>query len=312
MYNISYKYKQLLLLLLKIVIILAALYFIYQKLVFNESLSFSQFQNQFSIIFTKNIWFLVFILLLTDANWLLEIYKWKILASIEKKISFFDAFEQCLGSLTASIITPNRIGEYGVKALYFEKKMRKKIVLLNLIGNLSQLLATLTFGTLGFTIIWISFEFEIPNLNLQNTIIALSLFLILFLLKKQLNLNKIKTYLKQIPSKLYFKTIGIAFLRYLIFSHQFYFLTVLFGVETDYYVVMSLIFTMYFLASIIPTFAIFDWLIKGSIALWLFSLIGMNELSTLTITTLMWILNIGIPSLLGTLFILNFKLIDSE
>jgi hypothetical protein len=312
MYNFSYKYKRLLLLLLKIVIILAALYFIYDRLVYNESLSFSQFQNQFSIVFSKNIWFLVFILLLTDANWLLEIYKWKILASTEKKISFFEAFEQCLGSLTASIITPNRIGEYGVKALYFEKKIRKKIVLLNLIGNLSQLLATLTFGTLGFTIIWISFNFEIPKQNLQNIFIGSSILIILFLLKKQLSLNKIMTYLKQLPSNLYFKTIGISFFRYLIFSHQFYFLTVIFGIETDYHVAMSLIFTMYMLASIIPAFAIFDWLIKGSIAIWLFSFTGINELTVLTITTLMWVLNVGIPSLLGTVFILNFKLIDNE
>jgi len=312
MYNISYKYKGLLLLLFKIVIIVAALYFIYQKLVFNESLSFSQFQNQFSIVFTKNIWFLVFILLLTDANWLLEIYKWKILASVEKKISFLDAFEQCLASLTASIITPNRIGEYGVKALYFEKKMRKKIVLLNLIGNLSQLLATLVFGILGFAIIWSSFNFEIPTLNIQNILIGVIILLILFVIWKQLNLNKIRTYLKQIPSKLYFKLIGIAFLRYLIFSHQFYFLTVLFGVETDYYLVISIIFSIYLMASILPTLAIFDWVIKGSIAILLFSFIEINEIAVLTITTLMWILNHGIPSILGTIFILNFKMIDSE
>ena len=179
MYNISYKYKRLLLLLFKLVIVIAALYFIYEKLVYNQALSFSQFQNQFSIIFTKNIWYLIFILLLTDANWLLEIYKWKILVSVEKKITYLEAFEQCLGSLTASIITPNRIGEYGVKALYFEKKIRKKIVLLNLIGNLSQLLATLTFGILGFIIIWNSFEFEIPELNIQNIFIGSSILIIL-------------------------------------------------------------------------------------------------------------------------------------
>ena len=41
------------------------------------------------------------------------------------EINFFEAYEQCLASLTVSIITPNRIGEYGAKALFFEKENRK-------------------------------------------------------------------------------------------------------------------------------------------------------------------------------------------
>ena len=92
------------------------------------------------------------------------------------------------------------------------------------------------------------------------------------------------------------------------FSHQFYFLLLLFGVEVEYLQVMPLIFSMYLLASIIPSLTIFDWAIKGSIAVWLFSFLSVNELTIITITTVMWLLNFGIPALLGGVFVLNLKL----
>ena len=147
MYNILHKYKRFLVLLLKWAIVLGAFYFIYHKLNKNQLLSFTQLKDELSIVFSNNIWAFLILLLFTDANWILEIFKWKTLISIEKKVDFMSAYEQCLASLTVSIITPNRIGEYGAKALFFEKNKRKKVMLLNLIGNLNQLIATVFFNT---------------------------------------------------------------------------------------------------------------------------------------------------------------------
>ena len=45
----------------------------------------------------------------------MEIAKWKILTNNVKKNSWLDATKQSLASLTLSLITPNRIGEYGAK-----------------------------------------------------------------------------------------------------------------------------------------------------------------------------------------------------
>lgn len=312
MYNISLKYNRQLLLLLKFTIVGLAFYFIYYKLTTDNLLTLNQLEVLSSILQSKNIWAIILILLLTDVNWLLEIYKWKILASIENKTTFFTAFEQCLGALTASIFTPNRIGEYGAKALYFEKKIRKKIVLLNLIGNLAQLITTLFFGLIGFSIISFTFEIQPSKINASKLLIAFGSIVIVYFMRKRLKLSKIKAFLKQIPKKTYYSTLLISLLRYLTFSHQFYFLMALLGVEESYFTLMPIIFTMYFLASIIPSISIFDWLIKGSIAVFLFSFISINEITVLSVSMLMWILNFAIPSLLGSVFVLNFKLIDKE
>jgi uncharacterized membrane protein YbhN (UPF0104 family) len=316
MYNIFYKYKPSIILVLKLIIVIAALYFIYYKLVFNQLFSVAQLKQQLYFLFTYKLWIIILLFLFTDANWFLEIFKWKKLVSVEKKITFFEAYEQCLGSLTASLITPNRIGEYGAKALYFNKKLRKKIMVLNLIGNLSQLAITFLFGFFGLLFLVFNYSFKFPKLNLIKLAIFLLIsFLLFFGLKKASLFTSIKTYLtklifyiNKIPKSIIFSTLFYALGRYLVFSHQFYFLLVLLGVQITYLDTMSLIFAMYFIASIIPSLSLFDWAIKGSVAIWLFSLVNLSVLTIVTVTTFMWMLNFAIPAALGSFFVLNFKI----
>lgn len=315
MYNFSLKYKGFVLLLLKLLIVAVACIFIFNKLTSNELISFEQLLSQFYILFSKNIWMFIGILILTDANWILETYKWKNLISVVKKINFFEAFEQCLSSHTTSLITPNKIGEYGVKALYYNKDLRKKVVVLNFIGNTTQLTFTVFFGLIGLLFIFLNYTIKFPIFNLQKVIFFIVILIGFILFRKQLGwykfikyFRKFSKFLKSIPKIIYLKTAVFSLLRYLIFSHQFYFLLKLVDVEINYFILMSFIYSMYFIASLIPTLTIFDWVIKGSVAVWLFQIIGLNELLILTVTTFMWLLNFGIPALLGSVFVLNFKL----
>ncbi|WP_291853009.1 hypothetical protein [Lutibacter sp.] len=306
------KYKRTFFLLVKLLIVVGAFYFLYVKIANNERLPFHAFLEQLSIVGSKGILAILILLLFTDANWLLEIFKWKKLASIENKISFFEAYEQCFASLTASIITPNRIGEYGAKSIYFEKGKRKKITLLNLLGNLSQLTITVLFGVFGLLFLVRTYSFQYPEINMLKTLFFIALIVIAIVFSYKLKLKKVKDYLKNISNKLYVETLALSLLRYLFFSHQFIFLLSLFSVEIEYFTALNLLFCMYFLASIIPSIAIFDWAIKGSVAVWLFSFVGVNELTIITITAIMWMLNFAIPAIIGSIFVLNFKLEKSE
>lgn len=320
MYNILHKYKRFIFLLLKLAIVTGAFYFMYRQLAANELLSFLQLKLQISFVFSKNSWLILLLLFFTDMNWLLEIFKWKSLASVERKITFFEAYEQCFASLTASLITPNRIGEYGAKALYFEKKLRKKVMVLNLVGNLSQLAVTVFFGIFGMTFLMINFSFKMPEINFQKFLLMIAFILLLILFRTGLGITyffekyygKINRYLRVLSIPIYIKTIGFSFLRYLVFSHQFYFLLRLFHIEADYFTLMSLIFSTYFIASVIPGLAIFDWVIKGSVAVVVFGFIGVNPLTIVTITTFMWLLNFAVPAILGSIFVLNFKMVAEK
>ena len=80
----------------------------------------------------------------------------------------------------------------------------------------------------------------------------------------------------------------------------------------DYYTLMSLIFSTYFIASIVPGLSIFDWVIKGSVAVFIFNFIHVNPLTIVSVTTFMWLLNFAVPALIGSLFVLNFKMVTAK
>jgi len=315
--NISYKYRQFLFFLIKLSIVVGAFYFIYQKTIHNNTISLSDFLIQIEQKLFSNKKAILILFIFTFFNWFFEIIKWKILVSSIKNISIVTSAKQSLGSLTASLFTPNRIGEYGAKAFYFYKKDRKKVLLLNLISNMSQMLITVTFGVWGLVYFMLNFEVDLPLFRLRRfiyyfAIVVASLFGGRYFISKKIRgfyFAKIINFLKSLSSLLILKTVFFSVVRYVIFSHQFYFLLQLFGVETDYYELMMLIFTMYLIASVIPSLPMFDWLIKGSVAVFIFSFVQVNELVIVSITTLMWLLNFGIPAIIGSYFVMNFRFI---
>nr|WP_245881498.1 lysylphosphatidylglycerol synthase domain-containing protein [Xanthomarina spongicola] len=302
--------------LLKLSIVVGAFYFIYNKLTTNNQLDFEVFSTfliKTDSVSVKNV---LFLMLFSIFNWFLEILKWRDLVSIFTKISFKNALQQSLGSLTVSLFTPNRIGEYGAKAIFYTSEFRKKIVLLNFLGNVMQMLVTILFGVFGLYFFITKYPVDISYHSSARFLAILILIssITFFGLKKKevtikgVSIEKVLLFFKNIPFKHYLFCMIFSVLRYFIFSFQFYFLLHLFGVEVSYINAMIVITSMYLLASIIPSIFIFDVIIKGSVAVYLFSIVGVNELTTLSIVTCMWLLNFVFPSILGSVFVLKFKL----
>lgn len=312
--TLAYKTKQFFFALIKLSIVVGAFYFIYNKLAHNDNLNFSVFiafldKNDGFLI--KNILFALF---LTIFNWFFEILKWKNLVSYIIKISFFEALKQSLAAHTASLFTPNRIGEYGAKAIYYTRPLRKRILLLNLIGNMAQMTTTLVFGIFGLILFVSKYNVDLLSFKLFRLLVLVTVILaFLFFVYKQkkiqikgFSIQRIKTFIMGIPIKVHSQTIAFSVVRYVIFSFQFYYLLHLFGVEGSYINAMIVITTMYLLSSLIPTIFIFDVVVKGSIALYLFNIAGVNDLTILSIATIMWLLNFVMPSIFGSLYVLNF------
>ena len=315
-FSLPYKTKQFFFVLIKLSIVVGAFYFIYQKLANNDTLSFSDFTcflKKNNVFSTKNI---IFLLFLSFFNWFFEIIKWKNLINPIKKISLKNASEQSLGALTASLFTPNRIAEYGAKAIYYPSNLRKRIMLVNLMSNLLQMSVTTILGVIGFSFYILKYD---PDLNYYklirfSVILITGLILFSFGIRKSrfnikgFSLEKIKHFLVDYPKSKLILGLLFSIIRYLIFSFQFYILLEIFQVNFSYINAMIIITSMYLIASIVPTIFIFDVVIKGSIAVYLFSLTGVNELIVLSIITIMWLLNFVIPSVFGSYYVLKFKL----
>lgn len=301
--SISHKANQLLVLLIKLLIVGCSFYFIYNQLANNNELNWVLFLEKFDK--NKSILGVSLILLLSILNRLLEILKWQNLVSYLKSISIFESTKQVLSALTAGLFTPNGVGEYAGKVLFFEKFHSKNIIFLNLICNGVQVVVSLFFGIIGL------FYLGYFKWDLILIVLIFGLSIVLFTFKK----IKIKGYsieiliqkLNKIPKKIHQKNSYLAVCRYLIFSHQYYFLFLGFDVQLPYFTLMAAIASVYFLASSLPTFQFLDFAVKGSVALYFFGKLGINEWIVVFITTLFWFLNVVLPSIIGSYFVLVFK-----
>jgi len=303
MITIPHKAKQFSVFIIKLLIVTAAFYFIYDQLANNDKLDWVKFH---SLLYDNQSFSgALFLLSFSVANRYLEILKWQNLVSFLKPISLGESTKQVLGALTAGIFTPNGLGEYAGKALYFDKKKTKKVIFLNLICNGIQMILTIIFGTIGL--------FIIGYWKWSLAIVGLSILIILFsFLSKNIkvkgySLEKLIQKINEIPKRIHQKNNLLALCRYLIFSHQYYFLFLAFDVDLPYVTMMATIATVYFLASSLPSFQFLDFAVKGSVAVFFFDKLGVNEWIVVFISTLMWFLNVVLPVVIGSYYVLKFK-----
>ena len=125
----SNKSKQYLLLALKVIILAVTFGYIYVKLTQDTSLAFKDFIASLSFD-RRSVLFLPLFIILAAGNWFFERLKWQTVTSNVAPISFKMALQQSLSALTVSLATPNRIGDYGAKIMYFPPDKRKQILLL--------------------------------------------------------------------------------------------------------------------------------------------------------------------------------------
>jgi hypothetical protein len=303
MITIPHKATQFLVFMVKLLIVTAAFYFIYKQLTENPKLQWSQFQQLVSE--KTSLFGVLFVLTFSFANRFLEIVKWQNLVTSLHPISLGEASKQVLGALTAGIFTPNGLGEYAGKALYFEKQNTKQIVFLNLVCNGVQMILTILFGIIGLFILgywtWalglIAATVGFLGLSLVTKTITI----------KGYSIEKLLHKINEIPRSIHQKNNFLGICRYLIFSHQTYFLFLAFNIHVPYPIMMATITTVYLLSSILPSFQFLDFAVKGSIAVFFFDKLGVNELVVVFITTLMWFLNVVVPVVIGSYFVLNFR-----
>jgi hypothetical protein len=260
----------------------------------------------------KSIPYLIpFLLILSSLNWILEIKKWQILIRKFRSVSFGEASKQTLSSHSFSLVTPFKSGDYIFKTLFFERDKKLQILALNALGNLTQLGITLVMGMLGFGVLFLfyqnTFAFEMKTSTILGVVFVIILLTIILILYKPSFLGQYWTKIKILNRHNLYKILSFSLLRYLLFSHQFYFILLIFGVDLPYVLVMCLIFLTYVVSSILPVFTLFDFVIKGSAALFVFSKWGISESILFTTTTLMWLMNFVLPAMIGVWVILTLK-----
>ena len=319
-------FKKTLSFLIKIGIVVFSLYFLYKELVLkNDIINFDK--SLFFKLITDNIILIVIVLFLMFLNWFLEALKWRYMISKIEKVSIYTSLKAVFAGITVSSFTPNRVGEYGGRVFYLEKADRLKGVIITFIGSMSQLLITILFGSISF-IILSELLFESKILFSAISKFKLLVFLLLFLLNVFIfyffynvhsfisffNLNKYLNRFKQ-----YIQTFTIynsseltnillfSFSRYIVFSIQFLILLNVFEIDSSTFHSMLSVMLIFLFVSIIPTIVVAEIGVRGSVAIYVFSLFTINSIGVFSSTLLLWIINLVIPSLIGIYFVFNLN-----
>jgi hypothetical protein len=252
-------------------------------------------------------------------NWSLETIKWKYLISGIEKINFLAAFKAVWTGVTAGTATPNRIGEFGGRILFLKPENRKKAIVLTLFGDLSQMIITLVFGIVGLFLIS-NYYFQENNIFDNNLLlicfasiqIALCVsiyFFFNYFLVKLLKIKIISKYvINYIPDSainMTDKSVSLlySFLRYLVFCFQFYLALKFFNIEIGLIQSFAAISTMYLAIHTIPTYFFIEIGVRLSFAIIFIGLFTDKTIAISFASTLIYLINIVIPVLFGSVFI---------
>lgn len=310
-----YKYINLL---LRYGIGILAFVFIYYKLK-DEFIYQLQFLNPNSI----NYILLSIVIVLLFLNWGIEAFKWRLAIKKIEKITLIKAFRCILTGITLSLLTPNRIGEIPARALLLNKTKFKELTLKTTVASFSQLLITLFLGAVAL-IFTVDF-FKIP-FNSLVVIIGLSVITFIFgLIYFQVNrfekyFNRFKYFKKKqlfaalstFTADELFKILLLSSLRYFVFFLQFFLILKAVGVNLTNFQEIMLIPVCFMIASSIPTLLISEIGVRGSVALFVFSVVSDMQIEIILASILLWVINVAAPALLGVFNLKEVKILKEH
>jgi len=111
------------------------------------------------------------------------------------------------------------------------------------------------------------------------------------------------------------KVFLLSIFRYGVFSFQFFLLLWFFGINVNYFVAMMLIAAIYLFMTIIPTIALTEIGVRGSISLYVFQhhfeTVGFWSpeiaIGVVTASSILWLFNIIFPAIIGLIFVFSLK-----
>lgn len=314
-----------LLLLFKIALMMVSLFVIYNRVTIKENIADFIADTQL-LTQSKSVFLLLILIVLMFINWFSEALKWKYLIDKIYSIKISEAWWAVLSGVTVSFFTPNRIGEFAGRILHLPEGIRLKATLITFIGNAAQLLCTLVFGITALLFCLPNF-FELSTLTIALVSASLSLFSGLLLLL-YFRINLLETFLQKFNwlQKFALQTsafneyskadLGLVLLlsafRYVIFTTQFVIMLWLFDSTINFYNLYKAVAIVYLVITIVPTIAFSELAIRGSVAVSVISLFGGNSLHILEASFLLWLINLVLPAVAGSLTLLTLKFSNND
>jgi len=305
------------------VLLILGLVFIINNFIFNVQLEKLDFQFLTYEYIIQNLVWIILALFLMPLNWLIESRKWQVVMQISGPIGLTKSFYSILSGVTFGILTPARIGEYVGRMLLVEKKKNTQSVYSSFLCSISQNTIILVLGLLS------AFQFlrhhSILEINTQ-WMILLNGFVLAFSLviyfKHQLVLTWIQKKgwfqnridfrnIKLAHTPLLLRVLFLALSRYLIYSFQFICILLFLGINASFAELFICIGLIYLIQSTLPVPPIIGLITRSEIAILVFATLNYNSWLIVIATSIIWIINLILPALLGLVIILRTNIVSS-
>lgn len=286
--------------------------------------------NEIKYSWANPAFWLVFLMMFF--NWGLEAVKWRSLVSTLERFSFWKTFKSVLAGCSITMLTPNRIGEYGGRIMFVAEENRLKAISLTVLGSTSQLIVTMFMGTLGLFLLKISppgllFVKALPWLLNDITVytsLAITIVLLLSYFKVHFFVNLIgrisflKSVIKYIAvvdifsGKQLLRILFLSLLRYMVFILQYVLLLNVMDVQVPVVLCFWVITIFYLAMVILPTIGFVELPVRAMTSVKLISVYSGNILGIQAAAFGIWLINLVIPAIVGSILILGIKIMKER
>jgi Lysylphosphatidylglycerol synthase TM region len=284
-------------------------------------------------IYSTAVWQLAAVVFLMLVNWGIEAFKWKLSVQGIQPISFGKAFKAILSGVSFSVTTPNRMGEYVGRVMYMDEGNRLRTISLTMVSSISQLIITLLMGCIGLMVLLPALKKSDMIAGIDSSLwlqviiygtVAVLVILTLFYFRLGLITRLFEKFsgsqryiylvkaLEDVHATLLVRLLLLSLLRFTVFCIQYYLLFRLFNVGIDWWQSFWSVSIAFLVLAIIPSFAIAELGIRGRINLKILGLFSVNHLGITIATVSVWLINLVIPAVIGSLLILSIKVFKNR
>jgi uncharacterized membrane protein YbhN (UPF0104 family) len=261
-------------------------------------------------------------------NWGIEARKWQVVIKKIQPISLFQSWKAVHSGLTLAFFTPNRMGEYLGRVLYIQEGKRIQAVSLTIVCSMAQLLVTWVAGIAGIIYLkWYMGSTGTGDSSLlfwMNAVLFVTMGAAVILTLLYFRLSWLVRWIEKIPridkfigwirvlddlnATILLRILSLSIARYAVFIGQYYLLFAAFMVPLDWAQVLGSVSVVFLVLSLVPTIAVITELgLRWNASTVIVQIFSSNVTGILATSLAVWIINLVIPALIGSLLILGIK-----
>lgn len=253
---------------------------------------------------------------LMPLNWLLETHKWQVLTSHLQPLSIGESIKSVLSGLAVSMLTPNRVGDFAGRIVWFKPENRTAGTMSAFVGGCAQMMAIALLGILAFCFKPVLPEF-LEWFNLHSTITAIVLVILggvmcgaYFFIGAAATrfhfvswpwFERFVQAAGQHTKRQLAAALLLSVCRTAVFIFQLQLMLQSAGINIAAADAFRSIALMYCFVSIIPSFALAEWGVRGSMALLFIAPLGGLPTQIVAATVAIWLINVAIPATAGAI-----------